>query len=281
MSEPLRITVLVENSVHRGGLAAEHGLSVLVQWRGLKVLFDTGQTGLVERNAALLGVSLETLDALVLSHGHYDHVGGVAGVLDMAPRALVYVHPAAFEPKYHCSPSGAARPIGMNAVVAMALRTHRPGIRPTCSWTMVGEGIHATGEIPRTSRLEDTGGPFFLDPKGRVPDPIPDDQALVLDGGRSVVVLLGCAHAGVVNTLEHVAAHTGNKPVRAVVGGMHLGAAGEARMRQTLDRLGREPLECLMPMHCTGWPATARLWEAFPKAFRTGDVGAVLEFDVD
>jgi 7,8-dihydropterin-6-yl-methyl-4-(beta-D-ribofuranosyl)aminobenzene 5'-phosphate synthase len=105
-----------------------------------------------------------------------------------------------------------------------------------------------------------------------------DDQALVMDLGADLVVLLGCAHAGVINTLDHVARMTGGKPVRAVMGGFHLGSASDERIRMTLARLRDEELECLVPAHCTGWPATARLWQEFPDAFRSASIGTILEF---
>jgi 7,8-dihydropterin-6-yl-methyl-4-(beta-D-ribofuranosyl)aminobenzene 5'-phosphate synthase len=100
----------------------------------------------------------------------------------------------------------------------------------------------------------------------------------VINLGESVVLLLGCAHAGVVNTLNHVEKLTGGKPVRAAIGGLHLGSAGEERIQRTIARLQAARLDCLAPVHCTGWPATARLWQAFPGIFRSAGVGTVFEF---
>jgi 7,8-dihydropterin-6-yl-methyl-4-(beta-D-ribofuranosyl)aminobenzene 5'-phosphate synthase len=142
-------------------------------------------------------------------------------------------------------------------------------------------GIFATGEIPRVTAYEDTGGAFFLDAAGTRPDPLVDDQTLVIDLGRSVVLLSGCAHAGMVNTLDHVRHLTGGKPVSAVIGGLHLGSAGEERLQQTIARLRDAQLEILAPAHCTGWPATAKLWSAFPEIFRSAGVGTVFEFKRD
>jgi len=281
MSDTLRLTVLVENSVHRAGLAAEHGLCCHVQFGGQSVLFDTGQTDLAVLNATQLRINLGAVGAVVLSHGHYDHTGGVPAVLAVAPSAPVFAHPAAFAPKFNRPPGGPARLIGMSEQTAHALRCHPVGVTSTRGWTPVADGIFATGEIPRATAYEDTGGLFFLDAEGRRPDPITDDQALVVDLGSGVVVLLGCAHSGVVNTLEHIAHQTGNKPVRAIIGGMHLGSASEDRVEKTIARLHQAELELLMPMHCTGWPAMGRLWQEFPKCFRPGSVGSVLELGND
>jgi 7,8-dihydropterin-6-yl-methyl-4-(beta-D-ribofuranosyl)aminobenzene 5'-phosphate synthase len=277
MSDRLRITILLENSVHRAGLAAEHGLCVQVQFRGQSLLLDTGQTDLVALNAQQLGVSLAGLNAIVLSHGHYDHTGGVPAVLASAQNAKVFAHPTAFAPKYSCPASQPARYIGMSEQTANALRCHPVGVSSTRGWTAVADGIYCTGEIPRQNSYEDVGGPFFQDEAGRRPDPIVDDQALVVDLGGSVVVVLGCAHSGVVNTLDHIARHTANKPIRAILGGMHLGSASDERIEKTIERLRQAAPEILMPIHCTGWPAVARLWQEFPDTLRQGGVGTVLE----
>lgn len=267
MSDALHITVLVENSVHCARLAAEHGLSFHVQFRGQNVLFDTGQTDLVALNAQQLGISLRNLNAIVLSHGHYDHTGGVPAVLASAMNAKVFAHPAAFARKYSRPACSDARFIGMSEPTAHALRCHPVGVSSTLDWTAVADGIFATGEIPRETAYEDAGGPLFLDAEARRPDPVVDDQALVVDLGRSVVVLLGCAHAGVVNTLNHIARHTDNKPGQAIIGGMHLGAASEERLENTLSRLRQVEPKLLMPLHCAGWPAMGRLWGHSRSAF--------------
>jgi 7,8-dihydropterin-6-yl-methyl-4-(beta-D-ribofuranosyl)aminobenzene 5'-phosphate synthase len=281
MSEIIRLTVLVENSVRHQGLVAEHGLSVHVQCGNRSLLFDAGQTDLALINAETLRLPLEHIEAVALSHGHYDHTGGVPAMLDAVSNARVYLHPAAFEKKFSRSPAGQSREIGMSDCVSQAIRRHAAGWIETSSRTEIIDGVFATGEIPRATVFEDTGGAFFLDAEGARPDPLTDDQALVIDLGRSVILLLGCAHAGVVNTLDHVRRQTGGKPVRAVIGGLHLGSAGDERIRQTVDRLRDARLEILAPAHCTGWPATAKLWQAFPEIFRPAGVGTVFEFKRD
>ena len=278
MSETIRITVLVENSVHRLGLVAEHGLSFHVQSGKHSLLFDTGQTDLVVINAETLRLPLDRVEALVLSHGHYDHTGGVPAMLEVVPDARIYLHPAAFENKFSRNHAGPAREIGMSDCVVQAIRRHAGGFIETTTRTEIMEGVFATGEIPRANAYEDTGGAFFLDAESTRPDPLVDDQALVIDLGRSVILLLGCAHSGVVNTLDHVRHLTGGKPLSAVIGGLHLGSANEERIQQTIARLRDAQLEILAPAHCTGWPATAKLWLAFPEICRPAGVGTVFEF---
>ena len=281
MSETIRITVLVENSVHRQGLVAEHGISFHIQVGERSLLFDTGQTDLAEINAETLRLPLDRVEAIMLSHGHYDHTGGLPAMLEVVPEARVYLHPAAFENKFSRNQAGLSREIGMSDCVAQAIRHRAGGFIETTARTEIMEGVFATGEIPRATTYEDTGGAFFLDAEGTRPDPLVDDQALVIDLGRSVIVLLGCAHSGVVNTLEHVRHLTGEKPVSAVIGGLHLGSASEERIQQTIARLRAAQLEILAPAHCTGLPATAKLWQAFEDICRPAGVGTVFEFKRD
>jgi 7,8-dihydropterin-6-yl-methyl-4-(beta-D-ribofuranosyl)aminobenzene 5'-phosphate synthase len=280
MSDTIRITVLVENSVHCQGLVAEHGLSFHIQCGERNLLFDTGQTDLAVINAETLRLPLDRVEALVLSHGHYDHPGGVPAMLEVVPQARIFLHPAAFEKKFSQN-SGSSRQIGMSDCVAQAIRRHAGGFIETTGRTEIVEGVFVTGEIPRVNTYEDTGGAFFLDAESTHRDPLVDDQALVIDLGRSVILLLGCAHSGVVNTLDHVRHLTGGKPIHAVIGGLHLGSAREERIQQTIAHLRETQLEILAPAHCTGWPATAKLWQAFPEICRPASVGTVFEFQRD
>lgn len=278
MSDKIQITVLVENSVQTRGLKAEHGLAWLIEIGGHRVLFDTGQTELLLDNARMLGCSLDNLDAIVLSHGHYDHTGGLAAICRLSPAARVFLHPAALSPKYSVASGTPARSIGMPDASRRAL--NRLGAAPSISeaFREVVPGLFVTGEIPRQTDFEDVGGPFFLDEQGNQPDPLLDDQALFFESSEGCAVLLGCAHAGVVNTLMHVQQLTGGKRMQAVLGGMHLGDAGELRLRQTVEFLRQTNPDLLAPAHCTGMAATTRLWSAFAGRCRSMATGTRLTF---
>ena len=281
MSETIRITMLVENSVHRQGLVAEHGLSFHVQCGEHGLLFDTGQTDLAVINAETLRLPLDRVEAIVLSHGHYDHTGGIPAMLEVVPEARIYLHPAAFENKYSRNQAGLSREIGMSDCVVQAIRRRAGGFIETTTRTEIVEGVFATGEIPRATAYEDAGGAFFLDAENIRTDSLIDDQALVIDLGHSVILLLGCAHSGVVNTLNYVRHLTGGKPVSAVIGGLHLGSAREERIEQTIACLRDAKLDILAPAHCTGWPETAKLWRAFEDICHPASVGTVFEFKRD
>jgi len=223
-------------------------------------------------------VELAAADALVLSHGHYDHTGGVAQVLAAADRKLpVYAHPAALQPKYRAT-AGGVREIGMPAACRQALDTQAQLILSATGSTIAG-GIRTSGEIPRIHPEEASDERFCLDAAGRVDDPIADDQALVVETGAGVVVLLGCAHAGLINTLDHARELTNGAPVHAVAGGLHLRSATPERLEWTVRELRRFDIARLYPLHCTGFAAAATLWQALPGRVQTAGAGMTLTFD--
>lgn len=259
----LRITVLAENTAGGRGLIAEHGLSLWIESNDRRLLFDTGQGLVLILNARVLGIDLETADGIILSHGHYDHTGGLAQVLSSKRRIPVYAHPDVFESKYSIRSRSNARSIGMPPDAAESIRTYAE-FSPITQPTDLGDGIFLTGPIPRVTDFEDVGGPFFRDAAGHEPDDLIDDQALYHIDKDGVAVVLGCAHSGVINTLLYIRELIGGRPIRAIIGGMHLVAATDDRLNQTIRALGELDVPLFGPMHCTGPAATVKLWSTFP-----------------
>ena len=273
-----RITVLVENTASGRSLLAEHGLAFWIEIGPRRILYDTGQGNVLRGNARRLGVRLERADAVVLTHGHYDHTGGLSDALRSASRTTVYAHPAAFEAKFARNPDGTARDVGMPPLDERKVREQAEIVRVEGP-TEVCDGLKLTGPVPRTTDFEDTGGAFFKDPNCTEPDELIDDQAAFIETSAGTVVILGCAHAGVINTLRHVQTLTGDLPIRTVIGGIHLLNASPERMAKTLAELRRLNVRRLLPCHCTGFSAMARLWNEFPGRCRACPVGTVVEVE--
>lgn len=273
------IAVLVENTASGPGLLAEHGLAYWIEYDGHRILLDSGQGGVLMSNAYKLGVRLSEIDALILSHGHYDHTGGVAEALKTKRSVAVYAHPAAFARKYIRNMGGGAREIGMPYPSGNAIRDARHRLIDTDQPTTVFPGLNITGPVPRLTDFEDVGGSFFLDDACARPDPLDDDQSVFFDTSEGTVVLLGCAHSGVINTLCYIRQLTADRPIRTVIGGMHLINASPNRIERTVNALQKIGVERLAPAHCTGMPATVALWNAFPGRCQPSPVGTRFEFD--
>ena len=278
-NDRVRITVLVENNARGAGILGEHGLAVWIETGGHRLLFDTGQGMALEPNAERIGIDLASADAIVLSHGHYDHVGGLEWVLGQAPDAELHLHPQATEAKFSGS-AGARRAHRVTIPFVEREEFAVPGRRvvTTREAHEVVPGVWATGEIPRTTDFEDTGGPFFLDEAMTRPDPLLDDQALFIPSPDGLIVIFGCAHAGVVNTLRHIEELVGkDRPVRLLLGGLHLLQASARRMDETITELAAREPERMVFCHCTGSQAVCRLEREFPGACLNGHAGMVLE----
>ena len=258
----IRITLVCENTATGAGLLGEHGLSWWIEAGGRRVLFDTGQGLSILHNAQRLGVDLSTTDAIVLSHGHYDHVGGLPAVLEQARDCPVWLHPAALDKKYSRGKDGRARRISCPLLDEEKLASIAPRLRWLTEPTEIVPGVFATGPVPRRTGFEDRGGDFFRDEAMQVVDPLVDDVALAIPALAGTVVVLGCAHAGVVNTLDQVAPWLG--PVAVVMGGMHLLHADRPRLQATAEAIHRHGVRSLGPNHCTGEKALAFLRQEFP-----------------
>jgi len=260
---------------------ANHGLSLLVTARrgalSRTVLFDAGPEDYVlERNSARLGADHSAVDAIVVSHGHWDHAGGMPAAIRLAmagrSRPLdVFVHPGMFRQRALTLPSGTILPIKpipsppeMTAMGANVISSDRPQL-------ICDDLFWISGEIPRATPYE-RGFPGHLrraaDSISWEPDPlIMDERFLAADiAGKGVVVFTACSHAGVVNVLRHARDAFSSRPLHAVAGGFHLSARNEAIIPETVADLAEFGLAVIAPGHCTGWRATNALVRAFGEA---------------
>ena len=260
-SSPLKLTCLIDNTVYLPSLRAEHGLSILAETDGAKVLLDAGQTAQVIQNARMLRIELASISHVAVSHGHSDHTGGLESVLSKARSARLHAHSSAFARKYKRHDDGTYQDIGCPLRLgdiqwrcAGVLLDHEPQQLPS--------GFGLTGEVPRVHDWERPGDGYFVDCDGtKIKDILLDDQSLFWDGPDGLVVIAGCAHAGIVNTLERVSELTGKHRVLAVVGGLHLVSASEERIRRTIDAFRRFGVERIGLGHCTGFHAMRRFFD--------------------
>jgi 7,8-dihydropterin-6-yl-methyl-4-(beta-D-ribofuranosyl)aminobenzene 5'-phosphate synthase len=259
MIQNIRITTLVENTASGADLLAEHGLSFWIEYGDNRILFDTGQSNILIKNAKVLGIDLAKIDAIVISHGHYDHTGGLSDVLEIAAKAKIYLHPGATEPKFSKNVSG-AKSIGMPDSAKEAIQGQH--MIWTATPATIFPGISVTGQVPRMNDYEDVGGAFFVDENCQKPDVLLDDQTLFVESTKGLVVVLGCAHSGVVNTLDYISKLTGYNKIYAVIGGMHLLNASQIRIANTIEAFKKYDIQKVVPLHCTGRKAMEDLKHA-------------------
>lgn len=272
----VRLTTLSENTATYGFLA-EWGFSLLVEVDDLKVLLDTGLSFSAVHNAQLLGIDLSTVDVVVLSHGHADHTGGLRDMLRRRSREVeVIAHPDMWEPKYSRRQSQPERYVGI-PFTREALENAGARFHLTREPVPLGSRVVTSGEIPMTTTFEQIESDLFVrQDRILIPDPLADDLALAVKTDKGLVVALGCAHRGLINTLRHFQKLTGDERVHTVVGGTHLLRASEKRIVDTVAALQEMGVQKLGVSHCTGFPAEAKLAAAFGDVFFLNNAGTRL-----
>lgn len=272
-----RIRILCENTVGKAtGAIGEHGFSCHIETSSARFLFDTGQGKGLLHNADLLGVELNAVDAVVLSHGHFDHCGGLEMLLKRQGPLDIYAHPDVFVPRYWAGKYERrfnGMPQGRQRLEGLGARFHL-----SREWNELAPGVWLSGEVPR-HRPGETLDPNLvvptLDGQSYEPDLFSDDQSLTLETDRGLVVVLGCAHAGLVNILDHLCRKTGCDRIYAIIGGTHLGVAGDEQFSEAVCALRRYNVQKIGAAHCTGLMRAAQLYGEFPDRLFFTPVGAM------
>lgn len=269
----VRITTLSENTANYGYLA-EWGLSILVEVNETRILMDTGLSFSAVHNAQLMGIDLSTIDCIVLSHGHADHTGGLRDVLKIRREVEVIAHPDIWVPKYVRRDGEPREQYNGMPFSREELESRGARFNLAREPVHITENVMTTGEIPMFSGYEEIENNLFVKEAGTLyPDPLADDLALIIDTDFGLVVILGCAHRGVVNTLRYAQNLTGKELVYAAIGGTHLFRASEERLEKTIADIREIGIQRLGVSHCTGFRASARLAQEFEDIFFMNNAG--------
>lgn len=276
-----RLSIVCENTAGPAyRILGEHGFSVLIEHESGTLLFDTGLGGTIVHNAGCLKKDLSVVDRIVLSHGHYDHTGGLEQVLQCCRPVDVFCHPGVFIERFSTKKKGESttyRSAGM-LFERSALEDLGARFVFNTGFSEIAQGVYLTGEIPRKSVFEKDDPRLKVRSSGAyVQDSVPDDQSLVIESGRGLAVVLGCAHSGLINTLHHIETQLPGKSVHTVIGGTHLGFLTDEQVEQTIRELKAFNLHKIGVSHCTGPGAAARLMQAFGERFFFAQAGSSLE----
>jgi len=270
----LRITTLCENTAANMDLLAEVGLSILVETDEVNILFDSGQGIVASYNADALGIDLSKIDKIVLSHGHFDHTGGLREILrKMRKEVEIIAHPDIWAAKYIHYQGQQDRYVGI-PFQQQELESLGAKFNLTTKSTRITDNIATTGEISMVTDFEEIDSILFVkDESGWLPDKLLDDQALIINTEPGLVVILGCAHRGIINTLYHAQQLTGIRPLYMVLGGAHLISASKERILSTITALKELNIQSLGASHCTGLPASMLIAQEFGDKFFFNNAG--------
>jgi len=274
------LTTLCENTAGKPGFMAEWGLSILVQADGVNVLFDTGGYFAAVRNADKLGIDLRAIDKIVLSHGHADHTGGLRDVLMRTGPREVIAHPAIWELKYTKRTYEKREAFVGIPFNREELELYGALFTLSKEPVYITDTIVTTGEIEQTTDFEGIEPIFYVKEGDSLRhDLIPDDLALIVRTQEGLVIVLGCGHSGLINTIRHAQRITGEQRVHTVVGGTHLFPKTDEQVEKAISALQEIGIKKIGVSHCTGFHASMRLAQEFGDKFFQNNAGTQYIFE--
>lgn len=256
----LKVHILTDDRVRRRGLLAEHGMSLWIEKDDKSILFDAGQTSVFAHNAKFMGINLETADYIVISHGHYDHCGGLQYFPYKGKAPAIYVHPDAFLKKFASTDKDEPlREVGIPFKVAshdwmkdQFVYTKKP--------LKIDKDIMLSGEILSFNSFEEVPKDFCHEKDGKmIQDLMLDEQMLIIEDEGELAVFLGCSHPGIINSIKYAQKLMPEKKIKLLIAGMHLDSVSPIRLHKTIQHLVDSNIEKVIPLHCTGFGAMSEI----------------------
>jgi 7,8-dihydropterin-6-yl-methyl-4-(beta-D-ribofuranosyl)aminobenzene 5'-phosphate synthase len=242
IKESIKITNLSENSAENSSFLTEHGLSLLIEINNIKILFDTGASDCFMKNAKQLDFDLNTIDYIVLSHGHYDHVGG----LRYLQNKTVYIHPHIFRPKYK-KEENQYKYIGFDFSLSYYENNN-------LKFVSLSKQTNLTPEIKlMVDFKKEAHDTFFIKNKDTyMPDLFTDELVMTINTSKGLVVITGCAHSGILNILDKAIELNNTDNIHALFGGFHMSGLNEDKTKRVADKINSLNIKNIGISHCTG-----------------------------
>ncbi len=273
----LKITILCDNHVGRKGMLAEHGFCALIEVNNSMYLFDTGESGFaVVKNAQNMNIDLRMIDCIILSHGHYDHANGLEEVLRYTGSKKVISSSLIFQDRYSIIDSQ-KRYNGIKFKKEYLELTLYANFNYINNFSEINNKVYCSGLVPMNNEYEILNDGFKIkDYKGNfIKDEFEDENSLIINTDKGLVVVTGCAHRGIVNIMQYAKSKL-KKRIYAIIGGLHLIGCTDEHFNFLCNYLEAEGVDFIYPSHCTGFNQICKMKSKFHNKVRTAFCGDIV-----